>query len=424
MTSSTKDLRIPKTLERTAAKKDAPMVDVEKTLKTFEALINGAPTLESLGLSKQKSVLGARFCDTRFDQNDGAPTISVWEDAPYAPRSHSITEFVVPESLRGQGVGRDLLKRLFALYDPTTLCAAASSAASVKLFYESGFRPTTAPCASLDESIALMRENSSVTMAVPLPTQAPSIQEPVNTVLCDSDGAPTIFYHGSPNPNIEIIEQGHTAYGIFFTPDKDTARYYASGSNGCVYSAYLKINKLADLDEIEVFETVMREAIDFEFRRDDGDARAFAQRLYDQGYGKNEHVTAFFNDQPGFDEVDGSGYTIAQLLDDNCVDAGEIDDLIDQIGLEHVTQAYNAAAPAVSQELEWAREAYGSEAFYLNYQDDFMRAAQALGYDAAAFTDPSSTGNPISYVVFDSEQVILTKKERVAHAPIARCVDQ
>lgn len=220
-------------------------------------------------------------------------------------------------------------------------------------------------------------------------------------------GEPLRVYHGSHVRGITEFEGGKTAYGIFFTPDPLTAGYYAVGDDAQVYEAYLNVERLADFDDAEVFERVMREAIDFTETRDVDDVRAFAARLYREGFGKSEPVTRFFTEQDGFSSVDGVDYTVEDLLRDNRIDASEIDDLVVEIASEKVTAAYDEAAPTSSEELNAAREAYGSQQFYMEYQDDFMRAARALGYDGVVFSDPSSTGASVSYVVFESSQVML-----------------
>ena len=58
-----------------------------------------------------------------------------------------------------------------------------------------------------------------------------------------------------------------------------------------------------------------------------------------------------------------------------------------------------------SEEFNNAYDSYGSQEFYRNYQDDFVSAAESLGYDGVAFTDPSSSGTPVSFVAFQPEQI-------------------
>lgn len=140
-----------------------------------------------------------------LDQNqkmylaDNGAQVTVMENAKFAPRSNSITDFVVPEGMRGSGVGGALLDDVLSRYDPMDVSAAASSNPSVALFYNRGFRPSSNPQASLDESLAIRRDDSSVTMVIPKegeyipggaasPT-APRMFEAGETVTSRSGGA-------------------------------------------------------------------------------------------------------------------------------------------------------------------------------------------------------------------------------------------
>ena len=113
-----------------------------------------------LGLVVSHDALGKQY------SRDGA-RLSVMEDSKWAPRRHSVTDFVVPESARGKGVGKQLLTDVLSLYNPSEISAAASSEASVALFYGNGFRPINSPTATLKETLSIMTEYSSVTMVIP-----------------------------------------------------------------------------------------------------------------------------------------------------------------------------------------------------------------------------------------------------------------
>lgn len=93
--------------------------------------------------------------------------ITVMENSKYAPRPNSVTDFVVPEELRGKGIGGKMLDEIFSIYGPETISAAASSIPSVKAFYKRGLRPGRNPNATLDDAIKIMKEDSSVTMIKP-----------------------------------------------------------------------------------------------------------------------------------------------------------------------------------------------------------------------------------------------------------------
>ncbi len=223
--------------------------------------------------------------------------------------------------------------------------------------------------------------------------------------VVDGHGKPMVVYHGSPTKGITEFADGTTAFGIFFSPDESTASYYTGGDDrGEIYAVYLKVEKLADFDEPDVFDKIARESIDYTEVRSDEDAAAFAARLYREGFGKNDVVTNFFKAIDGFDQLDEE-YTIEDLIDDELIDASDVEALVRDIKLPHVTAAFKEACPVTAEELDNAREAYGTQNFYLYYQNDFMRTAQHLGYDGVVFSDPSSTGAPISYVVFKPEQI-------------------
>lgn len=93
--------------------------------------------------------------------------VTVMENSKYAPRPNSVTDFVVPEELRGKGIGGKMLDEIFSIYGPDTISAAASSVPSVKAFYKRGLRPGGNPNATLDDALKIMREDSSVTMVAP-----------------------------------------------------------------------------------------------------------------------------------------------------------------------------------------------------------------------------------------------------------------
>lgn len=226
-----------------------------------------------------------------------------------------------------------------------------------------------------------------------------------DSVLKDETGRPMILYHGSPTLDIEDFEHGNTAYGIFFAEDSSTANYY-SGEEGRLYQVLLNVRKIADLDDEEMFDKIARESIDFTEVRDQEAAFDFAARLYAEGYNKHPVVTEFFNEVDGINEV-CQEYTIQELLRDERVDVSAIEELVKEIGTEKVKAAFDEAAPASSEELEAARQAYGSQDFYMEYQDDFMRSAHRLGYDCVIFTDPSSSGNPASHVVFSADKILI-----------------
>ena len=61
----------------------------------------------------------------------------------------------------------------------------------------------------------------------------------------------------------------------------------------------------------------------------------------------------------------------------------------------------------IDENVRSIEEDYGTDAFYLNHQDEVLRAAEGMGYDAVMMADPSSAGESWSCVVFSPTQVFI-----------------
>lgn len=85
------------------------------------------------------------------------------KNTQFSPRKQSIVDFVVDEDKRGQGIGHKLVSHALTRHDD--LGGQASSAASVKVLHDHGFRNPGMPHGSLKEHIDKMNEDSSVYMA-------------------------------------------------------------------------------------------------------------------------------------------------------------------------------------------------------------------------------------------------------------------
>lgn len=148
----------------------APTLPSQEGVETLTTPEDRDVKAESLGLVKKKAGL-----ETIYVEPSGT-RIAVMEDSKYAPRQNSITDFVVPEGARGKGEGGRILDKVLSIYAPETISAAASSEPSVRAFYKRGFRPASEPNGSLQDALRIMREDSSVTLVVPLqPEEEPSV---------------------------------------------------------------------------------------------------------------------------------------------------------------------------------------------------------------------------------------------------------
>jgi len=210
-------------------------------------------------------------------------------------------------------------------------------------------------------------------------------------------------FHGSPEEGITVFDRQVTSVGYFFSPDENTADYYTAGA-GKVYAVWLKMGKTLDLTEEFNLYDAAKEVFGGAEERDEENVREFAERLYNEGYGKNKQVTEFFNKIDGIEDVKGGEYSVDQLLSDNWIGQSEVDDLVAKIGIKKVSEAYESAAPSKDPKVKSVVEAYGSQDFYMEYQNDLLEWARA-NYNSVILDDPSSTGESISYVVFNSSQI-------------------
>jgi hypothetical protein len=250
--------------------------------------------------------------------------------------------------------------------------------------------------------------------------------------VVDDHGEPLLVYHGSHEEGLTEISKMQTCYGLFFSPDMDTAGYYA-GDDCCIYKAYLKVKNLADFDDDLVFDAVASAAFggyegkqyvsQERYRHGEEDAemdgsefRSWIQKAMQRLHKDSPSIQRFLqkvvresneaypNDQP---------ITLKDLNDDDVFQSvfdfvNDPDDLdIDVLMKEEprLKEAFDSEYYTFDKGVENVRRAYGSQDFYMDYQDDMLQAAQAMGYDGVVLTDPSSRGESISYVVFSPDQI-------------------
>ncbi len=75
----------------------------------------------------------------------------------YSPRSQSVIEFFVPEDKRNKGIGDKLLKMAMKKYHD--IGAQVSSLASLKVFYNNGFRNPELVNNTFNEHVSEFKEN-------------------------------------------------------------------------------------------------------------------------------------------------------------------------------------------------------------------------------------------------------------------------
>ena len=216
-------------------------------------------------------------------------------------------------------------------------------------------------------------------------------------------------FHGSPEKNITTINRTQTAHGFFLTPDKETAKFYTytgDGSEGRVYRTYLKADKVLDLtddaERLDFFNKHMSSGNSEWVVHDNNSGSYRKPNRMEVSEGIDRAIEsvggAKLCEEFG---VDGSGYPDDELYSAIHDEADE-DALMDYLGSNGYLGDH---ARKSDPEVEDMNSEYGSQNFYMNYQDDVMQMAQNAGHDMVIFDDPSSTGESISYVVFDPRRI-------------------
>jgi hypothetical protein len=239
--------------------------------------------------------------------------------------------------------------------------------------------------------------------------------------------AGTTYYHGSESTfsRFDPLER-RTSYGIFFSPDPDTAGFY--GSN--LYTVLLFAKNPADFDDPKVLQDVAKETTwndNFVVVRKDryGDIEPVDNRdiarhvapLLDAAAKVSPQAARIISDWMDTQEVDPEDKVDAyreELLEELLRDEDFWTDhpLWEALPAPE-RKAFSASFVRVHPEVRAIEESYGTDAFYLNHQGEMLRAAENLGYDAVIMTDPSSVGESSSVVVFSGDQVFIVGRQGV-----------
>ena len=95
----------------------------------------------------------------------GGGKIVIWENSPWAQGAHSIQEFKVDEDKQGQGIGSQLVDAVIKEYSGEEISGQVSSLASLKVFYNKGFKSAEAPDATFEELVEVFNnEGGSLNM--------------------------------------------------------------------------------------------------------------------------------------------------------------------------------------------------------------------------------------------------------------------
>jgi hypothetical protein len=228
-------------------------------------------------------------------------------------------------------------------------------------------------------------------------------------------------FHGSHETELTQISRTRTAFGFFFTPDAYTADFY-SDEKGKVYHVLLKAEDILDLtDDQERYnffkeymvtgeDTYMKFDQDYRTYEElnDYDYNQLAINLYKNNEEFRNLVIAKTKEDPNYNYDNANitdeeiGYDIEQYI-------GYSSDLLEIPAFKaEMDKHYHLINPEVNE----IEQDYGTQDFYLNYQDDVMREASRL-YDMVIMDDDSSTGEASSYIVFESNRIKLADNETI-----------
>lgn len=234
-------------------------------------------------------------------------------------------------------------------------------------------------------------------------------------------------YHGTGEEFDEFDpSESRTSYGMFFSPDIDTARFY--GKN--VYKVRLFARKAANLDDSLVLRTLAEE-VSFSTKKwhikdkwgewreaSSGEVAQRVAKMVDSSSrsstdSRNKINSFLINYTPKLSEDELSEEYKLEVLeeiikyDDNFDEDHPLWSAITKSELNSFLENFMLISPDVIE----IERVYGSQEFYMNHQDEILMAAERLGYDAVIFSDPSSTGESISYVVFKPSQICVLSIE-------------
>lgn len=202
--------------------------------------------------------------------------------------------------------------------------------------------------------------------------------------VVDKNGEPKIMYHGSPS-QFDAFGVQRTSYGYFFTPDPDTAKYYGK----ILYEVYLASSNPVDLDNSKALISVLKSAYSEPY------SPTSLGYYLSSAYGQYDSIAQLddmmWDLETDSDRESAINDAIASIDDGYMKDRAKEDVFLIRDGLGS-TGVY-------------AYRSYGTQEFYMNYQNDVLGAAEEMGHDGVMMTDPSSTGRSESFVVFRPSQV-------------------
>ena len=226
-------------------------------------------------------------------------------------------------------------------------------------------------------------------------------------------------YHGSREKELTQISKMHTSYGLFFSPDPYTSSGYTGNKEGKVYHVLLYApddSKILDITDdrarYEFFTkhmgsgnvVIVSKEPNYYSQYDELNDKVIRKTILDS-LTNNPEIKDFLIKKYNLDD------TLESFLED--LEYEVESDLWELIDEPVIWNLFKDDYRKVDQEVNDMINAYGSQDFYLNYQDEFLKTAESLGYDIVMFDDPATSagGEALSYVVFDPHNIKLADTE-------------
>ncbi len=223
-------------------------------------------------------------------------------------------------------------------------------------------------------------------------------------------------FHGSRNKELTKISEMRTSYGIFFSPDPVTSSGYTGSNEGKIYHVLLRAENVIDFTDdmtrYNFFKTYMSSGNVARFIYNDfyGVYREVEDHDIIKDLVKNSSqelmniLKSHYGDK--FSNEDGSPIKNASELRDFIEWVADEDEFFE---IEDIKKIVDEKYPERDIDVEELMKSYGSQDFYLNYQDDVLKSAENEGYDMVIFDDPATLagGEATSYVVFDPSNIKL-----------------
>lgn len=213
-----------------------------------------------------------------------------------------------------------------------------------------------------------------------------------------------VWYHGSPE-KFDTFRDQISSYGYFVTHDPDTAMEYsgklkAGEPAGYIYRVVLKVKKVLDITESVPIE-IAKEMFSSEPEYEKDQAYDFIEDAYNK---KVPEVVKWIDSMRENDD------SVPDVLASEWLDGDDVHEWIVKSGNRELISVFEKDVKQHWEDYEYLEDALGTGIFYAGYQQNLLRVADNMGYDAVDMVDPSMNGEPYSRAVFNSDDMFIISR--------------